>query len=75
MSLIDGMYFELLDEAEKQKPKQKPTTNYDRLISKTPEELAEFFFKDPVHLYMKTPQETLDWLKSPVDKEEEGYDR
>lgn len=45
---------------------RKPQTNYDLLISKTPEELAEFFFKDPVHLYMKTPQETLDWLKSPV---------
>ena len=38
-------------------------TNYDRLISKTPEELADFF-------YMKTPKETLAWLKSQVKEGE-----
>lgn len=46
----------------------KPMTNYDRLVSKTPEELSQFFFKDPAHLYMKTPQETLEWLKSPAEE-------
>lgn len=45
-------------------------TNYDRLISKTPEELADFFFRDPAHLYMKTPKETLAWLKSQVKEGE-----
>ena len=33
---------------EDQKP-PKPVTNYDRLISKSPEELAEFIGCDPMH--------------------------
>ena len=45
------------------KKRIKPITNYKKLIRKTPEEMAEFFFKDPAHLYMKPPKETLDWLK------------
>ena len=49
------------------KKRKKPETNYDRLICKTPEEMAEFFFKDPARLYMKTPKETLDWLKQEVE--------
>lgn len=41
MSLIDGIYWQNVYDADK--PKEKiPETNYDRFIRKTPEELAEF---------------------------------
>lgn len=59
-------------------------TNYDRLISKTPEELAEFICKTimagvklvfPGSFYSKADivelnNDWLSWLKSPADKEE-----
>ena len=54
--------------------KPKPQTNYDRIISKTPEELAEWVttkgrtFGEEYEGYMSL----LDWLKSPeVDAQEE----
>lgn len=41
MSLIDGIYWQNVYEADK--PKEKiPETNYQRLVRKTPEELAEW---------------------------------
>ena len=67
-------------------PKErKPQTNYDRIISKTPEKLAELLNKTcPPKTTANTcrrmfNEETgkyncvkcwLDWLTSPVDKEE-----
>ena len=48
----------------------KPQTNGDSVRAMTDEEFADFIFRDPAHLYMKTPKETLAWLKSPADKEE-----
>lgn len=48
-----------------------PQTNYDRLISKTPEELAEWVttegrtFGEEYEGYMSV----LDWLKTPLNKE------
>lgn len=42
-------------------------TNADRIRAMSDEELAEFFFKDPFRMYMKTPKENLNWLKSPVE--------
>lgn len=62
-------------------------TNYDRLISKTPEELAEWMCKAQFREGEFCPPKRgwqyclmadgchecwLDWLKSPADKEEEG---
>lgn len=58
-------------------------TNYDRLISKTPEELAEWIMREPsIWYHAVCPPGTgsdcstspckqcwLDWLKSPADKE------
>lgn len=49
-----------------------PASKADRLRAMTDEELAKFFFRDPAHLYMKTPKETLDWLKSPADQAKES---
>ncbi|MBO5970722.1 MAG: hypothetical protein J6S14_19790 [Clostridia bacterium] len=65
-------------------PKErKPQTNYDRLISKTPEELAEIMASDcPPNYPLVNCREYekydgnldcckcwLDWLKAPADKE------
>ena len=58
----------------------KPQTNYDRLISKTPEELAKFITGiDLCELLCGSPlvcdgywcceQKMLSWLKSPVEVE------
>lgn len=47
----------------------KPQTNGDSVRAMTDEEFADFIFRDPAHLYMKTPKETLAWLKSPVEHE------
>lgn len=49
-------------------PKErKPQTNYDRLVSKTPEELAEWLDNNtsnfPIYF------DWLDWLKSPVEED------
>lgn len=50
-------------------PNWEPQTNYDRLISKTPEELAEWVttkgrtFGEEYEGYMSV----LDWLKAPVE--------
>lgn len=42
MSLIDGIYWQNVYDADK--PKEKiPETNYQRVMRKTPEELAEWF--------------------------------
>lgn len=61
---------------------QKPITNYDCLISKTPEELAEYIDLHTAEAMWCNsppndcpPHETcrlciLEWLKSPADKEE-----
>ena len=64
----------------------KPQTNYDRLISKTPEELAELIGdnidcnickeKHSADGCPRTDEKDcygvwLDWLKSPADKEDE----
>lgn len=65
-----------------------PQTNYDRLISKTPEELAEWIMREPfIGCFAVCPPGTkdgevcptspceqcwLNWLKSPVDKEVGG---
>lgn len=50
---------------------EKPMTNYDRLISKTPEELAEYLSSicyDFWKMFVDDPKKMwLDWLKSPVD--------
>lgn len=58
-------------------PKErKPQTNYDLLISKTPEELAEFLteyrcvHKAPHCMEVNCTQCWLDWLKSPVEEQE-----
>ena len=56
-------------------PKErKPMTNYDLLISKTPEELALFIHNAEAQAAdiggADTVESWLDWLKSPVDKEE-----
>lgn len=41
MSLIDGIYWQNVYDSDK--PKEKtPETNYQRLVRKTPEELAEW---------------------------------
>jgi len=61
-------------------------TNYDRIISKTPEELAEWILRDPfIGYFAVCPPGTkdgddcpaspceqcwLDWLKSPVEVDE-----
>lgn len=49
----------------------EPMTNYDRLISKTPEELAEYLSSicyDFWKMFVDDPKKMwLDWLKSPVD--------
>ena len=46
-------------------------TNYDRIISKTPEEIAEWIAKDLIEpgydTYDRTYRWWLDWLKSPVE--------
>lgn len=77
-------YIKYLEKLEKEKTNIKPyagkRTNYDLLISKTPEELAEYirvFFPEVCHPG-KCPGEDycykcwLDWLKNPADKEGEG---
>ena len=64
-------------------PKErKPQTNYDRIISKTPEELAEWLRnvitecsrcpcnETPVLCEKPCKECLFDWLKSPTDKEE-----
>lgn len=66
-------------------PKErKPQTNYDRLISKTPEELAEIIASDcPPNYPLVNCREYekydgnldcckcwLDWLKSPAEEEQ-----
>ncbi len=47
----------------------KPITHYDLLISKTPEELADYlrWHNDS---YSKYGMDWLDWLKSPVEEKE-----
>lgn len=63
---------------------EKPQTNYDRLVSKTPEELAEIMVSDCPPNYphgecreyekndgnLDCSKCWLDWLKSPVEVEE-----
>lgn len=62
MSLIDGIYWQNVYEADK--PKEKtPETNYQRLVRKTPEELAEFFGTLPCC----PPGEDLEELCFPLD--------
>ena len=53
----------------------KPMTNYDRLISKTPEELARYYAKRIARCYgcqAMTEDDCfecqLDWLKSPAEE-------
>lgn len=41
----------------------KPITNYDRLIRKTPEELAGWLSRPPGTWVYKSKTEWLDWLK------------
>ena len=65
----------------------KPLTNYDRLISKTPEELAEWFCRVQFRAGDVCPPEHgwtlcqyaegckdcwLSWLKSPVEEVQDG---
>lgn len=51
-------------------PKPKPITNYDRIISKTPEELAEYLFiktcEDGFPQFT-TKNDWLDWLKQEAE--------
>ena len=53
---------------------QSVLTNYDRLISKTPEELAEYLSSicyDFWKMFVDDPKKMwLDWLKSPVEEEQ-----
>lgn len=53
---------------------EKPPTNYDLLVSKTPEELAEYLSSicyDFWKMFVDDPKRMwLDWLKAPADKEE-----
>lgn len=46
---------------------RKTVTNGDKIRHMTDEGLAEFFFKDPFHAYMKTPEENLLWLKQEAE--------
>lgn len=56
----------------------KPQTNYDLLISKTPEELAKIIVDDWCEIVCGSPcgcdgkceEKTLLWLKSPVEEVE-----
>lgn len=61
----------------------KPMTNYDRIISKTPEELAEWMAINTSCFFCKVKnknicsldggtctEEWLSWLKSPVEEKE-----
>lgn len=49
-------------------------TNYDRIVSKTPEELADYLWsvKKYDRPYDKHISSWLRWLKAPADKEGEG---
>ena len=44
-------------------------TNHKYLQDLTTEEFAYFIFRDPAHLCMKTPNEIVDWLNKPVERE------
>lgn len=52
----------------------KPITNYDRIVSKTPEELAEYLANvayDLWAMFVADPKKMwLDWLKSPAEEGE-----
>ena len=56
-------------------PEKPPITNYDRLISKTPEELAEWLVMIEQRIIEKNPTlersalyaDWIAWLKSPVE--------
>lgn len=72
MSLIDGIYWQNVYDADK--PKEKiPETNYDRIIRKTPEELAEFLaeyrcvHKAPHCMETNCAQCWLDWLRQEAE--------
>lgn len=54
------------DDGMRQFDERKPMTNYDLLISKTPEELADYlrWHNDS---YSRYGMDWLDWLKSPVE--------
>ena len=65
--------------------KQKPMTNYERIISKTPEKMAMWMWlrgcpTEEINescMNNKTKEKSctrcwLDWLKAPADKEGEG---
>lgn len=41
----------------------KLPTNADLIRQMSDEELADFFYRDPFHAYMKTPKENLEWLR------------
>lgn len=43
-------------------------TNHKYLQDLTTEEFANFVFRDPAHLCMKTPNEIVDWLNKPVER-------
>ena len=49
-----------------------PMTNYDRLVSKTPEELAEWIsFAQTAGVYtIRGKHAWIEWLKSPVNADE-----
>ena len=55
------------------KRERRPTTNYDRLVSKTPEEMAAFLADHPVVSTFSPDnphhKEWLDWLKQPAAEE------
>lgn len=65
MSLIDGIYWQNVYDADKLKEKI-PETNYDRIIRKTPEELAEWLdnntYRFPIY------KDWLDWLRQEVEE-------
>ena len=56
---------------------ETPQTNYDLLISKTPEEMAKIIVDDWCEIVCGSPcgcdgkceEKTLSWLKAPADKE------
>lgn len=56
----------------KRRQQKKPRTNYDQLVSKTPEELARWLSDNDCNFPVgDSTQHWLDWLKSPADKEDE----
>lgn len=62
-----------VEEWKKKNPpiRRKPQTNYDRIVSKTPEELADYLWsvKKYDRPYDKHISSWLRWLKATADKE------